>query len=163
MSTTTITTTGADPRALISPAEFEGVTATVIDNNPGMTPADAARIVEEALKFVAAGARSPGGMRPSRTVDEGWHALILHTVVYAQLCQRLGRFVHHVPERPDPTRHDPTALERTQARIEEAGYTVDRTLWLGPSNGSIPVAATCEHTSCGDANCELNCSTSHPN
>ncbi|MFE2556687.1 glycine-rich domain-containing protein [Streptomyces sp. NPDC059352] len=160
---TTITAMAKEARTLITTAEFDGVTATVVDNNPGMSETDAARIVEEALKFVAAGAQFPGGMRPSRTVDEGWHALILHTVVYEGLCARLGRFVHHVPERPDPTRHDPTALERTQARIEQAGYEADRTLWLGPSNGSIPVAASCEHTSCGDANCELNCRTDHPN
>ncbi|MFE9737356.1 glycine-rich domain-containing protein [Streptomyces sp. NPDC006477] len=162
MSTTTMQTI-QDPRTLITPAAFAGVAATVVDNNPGMALTDAERIVEEALKFVGAAAQFPGGMRPSRTVDEGWHALILHTVVYEELCGRLGRFVHHVPERPDLTRHDPTALERTQARITQAGYTVDRTLWLGPSNGSVPVAAACEHTSCGDANCEVSCSDSHPN
>ncbi|WP_435969292.1 glycine-rich domain-containing protein [Streptomyces sp. Qhu_M48] len=162
MSTTTIPKI-KNPRDLITPAAFEGVAATVVDNNAGMALTDAERIVEEALKFVATGARQPGGMRPSRTVDEGWHALILHTQVYARLCSDLGHFVHHVPERPDPTRHDPTALEGTQARIEQAGYAVDRTLWLGPSNGSVPVAASCEHTSCGDANCELTCRTDHPN
>ncbi|MFI8104847.1 glycine-rich domain-containing protein [Streptomyces sp. NPDC086023] len=162
-TTTTATTTSLDARRLISPAEFEGVVATVLDNNEGMAPADAERITEEAIKFVATAARGRGGMRPSRTVDEGWHALILHTRVYAALCRRVGRFVHHIPERPDPTRHDPSALEATQARITAAGYEVDRTLWLGPSNGSVPVAAGCEHTSCGDSNCEANCSETHPN
>ncbi|WP_327378029.1 hypothetical protein OG393_31125 [Streptomyces sp. NBC_01216] len=162
MSTTT-TATARDPRTLITADEFSGVAATVLDNNPGMDPGDADRIVEEALKFVAAAVMFPGGMRPSRTVDEGWHALILHTLVYARLCKDLGLFVHHVPERPDRSRHNPGALEETQSRIVAAGFAVDRTLWLGPSNGSVPVAAECEHTSCGDANCELNCSTSHPN
>ncbi|MFE5591431.1 glycine-rich domain-containing protein [Streptomyces sp. NPDC056549] len=162
MSTTTLPAV-KDPRDLITPDEFDGVAATVVDDNPDVERHDAERIVEEALKFVAAGAQFPGGMRPSRTVDAGWHALILHTKVYAQLCKKLGLFVHHVPERPDPTRHDPTALERTQACIVQAGYAVDRTLWLGPSNGSVPVAATCEHTSCGDANCEMTCQTDHPN
>ncbi|MFF9199941.1 glycine-rich domain-containing protein [Streptomyces sp. NPDC014779] len=162
MSTTTSPAV-RDAASLLSRTEFDGVTATVLGNNKGMSEADARRIVEEALKFVAAAAQFPGGMRPSKTVDEGWHALILHTRVYQQLCRNLGRFVHHVPERPDPTRHDPTALERTQARIVEAGYEVDRTLWLGPSNGSVPVAASCEHAGCGDANCEANCSDAHPN
>ncbi|WP_370415047.1 hypothetical protein [Streptomyces fradiae] len=160
---TTATPAVRDAASLLTRAEFDGVTATVLDNNRDMAEQDARRIVEEALKFVAAAAMFPGGMRPSRTIDEGWHALILHTRVYQALCRRLGRFVHHVPERPDPTRHDPTALERTQARITEAGYVVDRTLWLGPSNGGIPVAAECEHASCGDGNCEANCSDAHPN
>ncbi|MFG2899513.1 glycine-rich domain-containing protein [Streptomyces zaomyceticus] len=162
MSISTLETV-RDPRSLLTTDEFEGVVATVLDNNTGMAPADAQRIVDEALKFVATGAEFPGGMRPSRTVDEGWHALILHTLVYQGLCRRLGRFVHHVPERPDPTRHDPTALERTQARIEQAGFSVDRTLWLGPSTGSVPVSASCEHTSCGDANCQMTCRDDHPN
>ncbi|MEU8621006.1 hypothetical protein [Streptomyces sp. NPDC048623] len=162
MSTTTQPAV-RDAASLLTQEEFDGVAATVLDNNKDMAEPDAGRIVEEALKFVAAAAMFPGGMRPSRVVDEGWHALILHTRVYQTLCRRLGRFVHHVPERPDPARHGLTALEHTQARIAEAGYEVDRALWLGPSNGSVTVAATCEHTSCGDANCEANCSDAHPN
>ncbi|MEU0234431.1 MULTISPECIES: hypothetical protein [unclassified Streptomyces] len=43
MSTTPVTATGTDARALITPAEFDGVAATVVDNNPGMSPVDAAR------------------------------------------------------------------------------------------------------------------------
>jgi hypothetical protein len=163
MTTTTEARTTRDARALITPAEFEGVTATVASNNPGMSQADAERITEEALKFVAAAAARPGGMKPSRTVDEGWHALILHTLVYEKLCGRLGRFVHHVPELPDPSRHDPEALDRSQARIAAAGFTVDRTLWLGPVDG-MPVAAGCEHSiNCGDSECSGNCSDTHPN
>ncbi|GAA3374758.1 hypothetical protein [Streptomyces racemochromogenes] len=163
MTITTEATATRDARSLITAEEFEGVAATVRDNNPDMAPADAERIVEEALKFVAAAAARPGGMRPSRTVDEGWHALILHTRVYARVCASLGRFVHHIPERPDPTRHDPSALDRTQANIVAAGFTVDRTLWLAPIKG-MPVAAGCEHSqNCGDGECSGNCRDDHPN
>ncbi|MFJ4907737.1 glycine-rich domain-containing protein [Streptomyces sp. NPDC093249] len=160
---TTVTTESRDVRAMLSVEEFNGVAATVMDTNPGMSEEDASRIVAEALKFVFAAAMFPGGMRPSRVVDEGWHALILHTTVYRDFCRRAGRFVHHVPERPDPTRHDPTALEKTQANIEKAGFVVDRTLWLGPSSGLIPVAAECEHISCGDSDCQVSCRSDHPN
>ncbi|SHI69310.1 glycine-rich domain-containing protein [Streptomyces sp. 3214.6] len=139
-------------RDLIPAEAFAGVVATVLDNNKGMDQALAERITDEALKFVAVCARRPGrGLRPSRIVDEGWHALILHTKVYEQLCTRLGRFVHHVPERPDPSRHNARELEYTKASIWEVGYEVDPMLWLAPTDTSIPVAADCEHTpqSCG--------------
>ncbi|WP_328739863.1 hypothetical protein OHA91_22705 [Streptomyces erythrochromogenes] len=149
--------------ALITDDEFVAVTATVASNNPDMSWVNAERIVDEALKFVAAAAKFPGGMRPSRTVDEGWHALILHTIVYAQLCTRLGLFVHHVPELPDPNRYKPGALDHTIGRIREAGFEVDMDLWTSPLEG-IPVAATCQHDNgCADGNCEANCRADHPN
>ena len=91
-------------------------------------------------------------------VDEGWRSLILHTGVYAGLCRALHRFVHHVPERPDLSWHDPHALDRTMDRIVDAGYTVDLRLWLPPADDSIPVAASCEHSEPPPAGCGADCS-----
>ncbi|MFD8577129.1 hypothetical protein ACFV1H_17585 [Streptomyces virginiae] len=149
--------------ALITNDEFAAVAATVGSNNPDMSWMNAERIVDEALKFVATAARFPGGMRPSRTVDEGWHALILHTLVYAKLCTQLGRFVHHVPELPDPSRYKPGALDHTISKIRDAGFEVDMELWTGPLEG-IPVAANCQHDNqCADGNCSATCRDDHPN
>ncbi|MEU7280958.1 hypothetical protein AB0A69_19555 [Streptomyces sp. NPDC045431] len=134
-------------RALISDAEFNNVRATILDNNPGMDPGMASRILTDALAFVATAATSPRpGLVPSRVVDEGWHALILHTGLYSSLCQRFGQFVHHLPEQPDPSRHNPAALERTIAAIEAAGFDVDRDLWRGPEDTLVSVAAGCQHS-----------------
>lgn len=114
----------------------------------------AARIVAEALAFVDACAKPHSrGLRPSRTVDEGWHALILHTRVYAELCGRLGRFVHHVPEPPNPGRYDAGELERTQLAIATAGYRPDPLLWLPPTDTTIPVAASCQHSDGPEGTC----------
>ncbi|MFD9338339.1 glycine-rich domain-containing protein [Streptomyces sp. NPDC060028] len=144
-------------RALLSDAQFSGVLATVLDNNPGMDISMASRIVVEALKFVAAAAKFPTvRIAPTREVDEGWHALILHTNLYESLTARLGRMVHHFPERPDPSRHDPDVLTRTVALIEQAGYTPDAELWVGPERPLVSVAANCSHTpvpgGCGPIN-----------
>jgi hypothetical protein len=155
-----------DVRDLLTPDAFGGVVATVIDNNPGMDEPTAGRVVGEALKFVVAAGKFPEVyVQPSRVVDEGWHALILHTALYAKLCDRLGRFVHHYPERPDPSRHDPDTLTRTVVLIEEAGLTPDRALWTGPTNVLVPVGANCSHTpkpgGCGPINpggCASHCS-----
>lgn len=93
----------------------------------------ASRILVDALAFLATAAKSSQSLVPSRVVDEGWHALILHTGLYHGLCVRLGGgFIHHVPERPDPANRSQGSIERTVDAIEAAGYTVDRDLWRGP-------------------------------
>ncbi|WP_062204858.1 hypothetical protein [Streptomyces sp. NBRC 109706] len=153
-------------RALLTPGAFGGVVATVVDNNPGMALHTAERIVMEALKFVDAAAQFPTvKITPSNVVDEGWHALILHTNLYDKLCERLGRFVHHWPERPDAERHDQHALTYTVAIIERAGHTVDSELWTSPPQALTAVAANCSHTpkpgGCGPinpGNCASHCS-----
>ncbi|MCX5390438.1 hypothetical protein [Streptomyces sp. NBC_00094] len=134
-------------RTLLSDTAFNGVMHTVLDNNPGMDTSMASRIVIEALKFVHAASLFPTvRIAPTREVDEGWHALILHTHLYATLCSRLGRTVHHYPERPDASRHDPDVLTRTMALIEQAGYSIDAELWTSPERSLITVAASCSHT-----------------
>ncbi|MER7520604.1 hypothetical protein [Streptomyces sp. NPDC126499] len=134
-------------RALLNDNQFINVRATILDNNPGMDPELASRILEQALAFLAAAAASPGdGLVPSRVVDEGWHALILHTSLYANLCAALGGFVHHVPERPDPARRGEASLRRTIAAMEAAGYEVDEQLWRGPDDSLVSVAASCQHS-----------------
>jgi len=140
------TTPALDARALITPHEFDGVTATVLDNNPGMPQETAERIVVDALAFVATAAVCPGDpVAPSRIVDEGWHALVLHTALYARLCERLGQFVHHYPERPDEARQKPGVLDHTVNLMRAAGYDPDPELWVLPAERRIPVAAQCGH------------------
>ncbi|MEV5062120.1 hypothetical protein AB0K94_13675 [Streptomyces sp. NPDC053794] len=131
---------------LVPDTAFEGCRGTVMDANPGMLHGMAGRIVEEAIKFVAVCARNPDtGLTPSRIVDEGWHALILHTAVYAELCDGLGVFVHHYPGY-DPTHYDPSILDRTRTVIAELGWEADPELWGPPSDETlVSVAAKCQH------------------
>jgi hypothetical protein len=139
-----------DTRTLLTTDEHSGIVATVLDNNEGMAEPMARRIVDEAVKWVATCAQFPTArIVPSRTVDEGWHALILHTALYAELCERLGGFVHHYPERPDPGRWDPQVIDRTTTLIEEAGFSVDYDLWTAPDKQLVPVAANCQHSDDG--------------
>ncbi|MFE0101126.1 hypothetical protein [Streptomyces sp. NPDC059009] len=136
----------ASPRTLIPAAQYVSCRKTVMDANPDMAEEMAGRIVDEALKFVAACAAHPAvGLAPSRIVDEGWHALILHTAMYAELCDDLGMFVHHFPGW-DPTHYDPEILNRTRALIGACGYVADAELW-GPPTGKtlVSVAANCQH------------------
>lgn len=131
---------------LLTPGELAGVTATVVDNNPGMNEALAGRIVAEALKFVATAARHPQApIAPSRVVDEGWHALILHTAPYRRVCGALGAFVDHYPERPDADRQGADVIERTLDLLRADGHDPDLPLWTTPVDNHIPVAAQCGH------------------
>ncbi|MGK5496652.1 glycine-rich domain-containing protein [Streptomyces sp. URMC 125] len=147
MSVPTTPSAQKSAREMLTDAEFTRVRRTVMDANPAMPEEMAGRIVEEGIKFVAACAAAPGtGLAPSRVVDEGWHALILHTALYAELCDRLGGgFVHHFPGW-DPTHYDPEILDRTRAQIRACGYTPDPELWGHPTEGLlVPVAARCQH------------------
>ncbi|MFI2761439.1 hypothetical protein ACH5A3_21595 [Streptomyces echinatus] len=135
---------------LITDAAFTSCRNTVLDANPDMSEELAARIVEEAIKFVAAcSANRRAGLAPSRIVDEGWHALLVHTAMYAGLCERLGGpgwFVHHAPGY-GPENYDPTILERTRQAIEGLGWDVDTDLWVAPDDESlVSVAAKCQHS-----------------
>ncbi|MGW7492415.1 glycine-rich domain-containing protein [Streptomyces sp. NPDC054786] len=134
-------------RDLISPAAYRSVARTVKDNNPGMELPLAERIADEGLKFVAVCAATPDApLAPSRVVDEGWHALILHTKVYAGLCASIGGFIHHYPGY-DPKNYDPMILVRTQDAIRAAGYDVDEELWGSPPGDQlVTVAAKCQHS-----------------
>lgn len=101
-----------------------------------LNEARAARIVDEALAFVATcAARRDEHLRPSQAVDAGWRALILHTATYHHLCARLGAFVHRWPDPAglrcalrDPL-HRRRALHRTQGLMVGAGLGPDPTLW----------------------------------
>ncbi|MER8032023.1 hypothetical protein ABTZ78_24015 [Streptomyces bauhiniae] len=134
-------------RMLITDDQFANCRTTVMGANPDMTATMAGRIVDEGIKFVAACSHNPGlGLAPSRIVDEGWHALILHTATYAELCERLGgTFVHHHPGY-GPTNYDPSILDRTREKIGELGWEADPELWGPPSDETlVSVAAKCQH------------------
>ncbi|MFF3327821.1 glycine-rich domain-containing protein [Streptomyces sp. NPDC002889] len=134
-------------RALLSDAQFNDVRGTILDNNPGMDPEIAGRILVDALGFVATAAGKPGrGLVPSRVVDEGWHALILHTGLYYDLCNRFGNFVHHIPDRQDLGRDNQASVDHTVDRMRAAGHEPDLDLWRGPEDRTIPVAAKCRHS-----------------
>ncbi|MEN8655140.1 hypothetical protein ABCR94_32290 [Streptomyces sp. 21So2-11] len=165
MSITAQPSVTREVRDLIHPEDLAAVTATVQRNNPGMTVDMAELVTLEALKFEAACAAHPDArLKPSRVVDEGWHALILHTRVKASLAGRLGLFVHHVPEATDAGRHDPGALTRSQAAIVAAGYTPEPAMWGAPTDITIPVAASCEHSPPGpEGSCSGDCSNTGGN
>lgn len=138
-----------DPAALVGPEVTERLARRITTDHPEISEPTARRIVGQAAAFIAASGRLPGqSLAPSELVDYGWHAFILHTVDYAEFCERVtGGFVHHVPtdegdEMPGGAK---ATRERTLAAITAAGYAVDPELW--------PDMADCTqcHAGCTDS------------
>jgi hypothetical protein len=107
------------------------VTATLARTHPELGWVAAEERVTEALKFVATMARcsSAEELVPSGPVDAGWHALFSNTAIYAELCARLGCFVHHNPAVTGTETPARGWLDRTVAAIEAAGFEVSPDLW----------------------------------
>lgn len=99
----------------------------------------AARIMDQALAFLAACARSERPLAPSPEVDIGWHTFLLYTREYADFCDRVaGRFIHH---RPDDDPAAPVGAEPpevTAAVIGTFGFGVDLALWSDPGCQGCP-------------------------
>jgi hypothetical protein len=154
----------ANPRDLLTPEEHAAVVATVLRANPDMPEETASRIVDQALAFVATAATTDHRMAPSRVVDEGWHALILHTRTYARLCNGLGRMVHHLPQPPDAGRA-PRVQGRPPAAVPAAGWAGGEGQWRPGRAPTGAVRADCQHSPsrCEDQPCETPECDSTPN
>lgn len=122
-----------DPDSLIPAALFDRLVARV-ERDANVDRERATRIMRQALAFLFACARNPGTpLAPSRAVDHGWHAFILHTREYADFCDRVaGHFIHHVPEEPDA---EGGSTEPTVDLMRRTGLPVDEELW-SPEHGS---------------------------
>lgn len=133
----TSTVTGVTGRSLLDEGLFGRLVERVAGEH-GLDRGLAGRVVDQAAVFVAACGTRPG-LRPSRLVDVGWHAMVLHTREYAEFCDRVaGRMVHHCPDAPGVVSG---GVEASVRAVEAAGFVVDRELWAHP--------AGCGEVGCG--------------
>ncbi|TQK44824.1 hypothetical protein FBY35_6351 [Streptomyces sp. SLBN-118] len=116
-------------RRLVDAELFERL-VTFLEFEKDMNRPEAERVMDQALAFIdMAGHRNDVPLFPSRRVDPGWHAFILHSREYADFCQRrFRRFLHHSPLKEQRLR-DGVSIKRTVQAIEELGYAVDHELW----------------------------------
>jgi hypothetical protein len=117
------------PRDLVSPVLFDKLTFRIMTDH-ALERDTAERVVAQSLAFLVACALRPNDhLSPSKMVDVGWHAFILHTVDYAEFCDRVaGRFIHHHPTGPgeaDGEQQAATAITVMHA----VGLYVDTTIW----------------------------------
>jgi hypothetical protein len=148
MTVTTAQPTRHDPETLVPAALFTKLVARV-ERDAKVDRERAERIMRQALAFLLACARNPETpLAPSREVDHGWHAFILHTREYADFCAQVaGEFIHHAPEDPDADRARAAArTEMTAEVIRRTGLPVDEELW--PSGGAA-CSSKCERCCSG--------------
>jgi hypothetical protein len=63
-----------------------------------LSDADAARSLDEVVRFLSVAAETPGRCAPAAVLDEAWHVMVLDTRGYADFCRRrFGAMVHHAP------------------------------------------------------------------
>lgn len=134
--TTTITPEAASP-PLIS-ADLRARLVARVQDDARTDRATAGRIIEDTIGFLGACALNPGArLVPSKLIDFGWHAFILHTREYAEFCERTaGRFIHHRPEVPGQAGTDSATIGATVAAIRAAGFPADADLWTCGANCS---------------------------
>jgi hypothetical protein len=131
MTVTTAQPTLCTPETLIPATLFAKLVARV-ERDAKVDRDRAERIMRQALAFLLACARNPETpLAPSREVDHGWHAFILHTREYADFCSRVaGHFIHHAPEDPGADRARAAArTEMTAEVMRRTGLAVDDELW----------------------------------
>jgi len=111
-----------------------------LEKDNGLPAETGKRCLRELLRFLdlAAAMRANGDFRPlvpSANVDAAWHALILHTRPYMELCERrYGEYLHHDVTPPA----DRVAVRelfdylRTRVLMEKRYGTLDEDLWPLP-------------------------------
>jgi hypothetical protein len=142
MTATTIATARKTGRSLVDDELLDRL-VTFLVNEEQMTRCHAILIMDQALAFLGTLAQYVGApLSPSKKVDPGWHAFVLHTREYDDWCQRVaGRFIHHNPFKDTIAPRDGVAVARTVEAMAAAGYAIDPDLWNVTANCNAP---TCD-------------------
>ncbi len=111
-----------------------------------------AAIMEFKRYFALVGLGYRGLGMQSRQVDEVWHALILFTREYADLCQKaFGSFIHHVPKTSRSKASDDAGQRFFQAYAEVFGPAPAEWMRVGQPVSAGPRSD--EPSGCGTEDC----------
>ena len=91
-------------------------------------------LIYELEKFLQLCATSELAYRPSRQVDDAWHAFILRTADYAEYCDLLGGFIHHQPGEPSDVEAT-LGLRPTVEALLDAGLNPNLEVWANGQDG----------------------------
>lgn len=118
----------AEALAAISPENQRRITARMRKEH-SLTEDVAESTLREAVRFVTMAVLNPvETFAPSKEVDIGWHALLMYTRAYHDLCAALGKsFIHHEPNDRE-VRHT-GAYPATIQFMQKHGISFDDALW----------------------------------
>ncbi|RSM50916.1 hypothetical protein DMA12_00685 [Amycolatopsis balhimycina DSM 5908] len=123
-------------RDLVSAELFDRLVTRIAREQAEVTRGLAARIMDQALAFLAAcGADRGASLSPSELVDIGWHTFLMYTKEYRKFCDRVTHgFIHHVPnddgQETGAEVGDRVEIARTMDAVAAAGFAVDPQVWL---------------------------------
>ncbi|MFJ5973997.1 glycine-rich domain-containing protein [Streptomyces sp. NPDC093060] len=132
-------------RDLVSPELFARL-ADFCAEEYGHERSMAERIMSEAITlcYVMGSTNAGDVMAPSKAVDPGWHAFMLHTEDYAKWCtENFGYFLHH---RPNSKVRTQGLMVDVVGRIRAEGFEADERLWGTAAECNAPAC-------CGDGPC----------
>lgn len=130
--------TGAALRRHLHPTLFDRVVWDLVsvENFDGEQAVRAVDTAWAFLELCAKPAMREIRLGPPALVDAAWHATILYTRPYAELCAALGvrGIIHHEPF-DDPGLHGSGGAPATALAFQEAGISYDQEFWdsAGPS------------------------------
>ena len=134
-------------RRQFHPALFDRVVSRLVTSE-GLDADVAVRAVGEAWGFLALCARTgvseEGPLAPAQLPDVAWHATILFTRGYRELCAALGvhGIIDHEPY-DDPGSHGGGGAEGTVRAFQAAGMAFDPEMWGNTGT------AICDRPRCG--------------
>ena len=145
---------GTSSQRHLHPELFDRVVARLV-NREGFDGEIAVRAVDQAWTFMLLCSRrtSPEGpLTPTKIVDEAWHATILFTRQYAELCSILGveGIIHHEPA-DTPTTRGAEQCRATVRAFQDHGISYDPELW------EIPVRLSGGASECIPDTCSGTC------
>ena len=143
--------TAAATRRQLHPALFDRAVWRLVSVG-GLDGGLAVRAVEEAWAFLELCSRLPTWdtpLTPTPLVDRAWHATILFTRGYLELCAALGArgLIHHEPH-DDPGSHGGGGAEGTVRAFHATGIQFDQELWATGSPVSNCARPEDEQCSC---------------
>lgn len=104
----------------------------------GYKPDEAATIFDDVKRFLFLAGTTTEPLAPTKRLDDGWHAFILHTIDYTQFCNRFfGRYVHHLPNPPGAPKSDGSLLRRSRDLAMAAFGTCSENWSIRP-NAYVP-------------------------
>jgi hypothetical protein len=132
---------------LISEQTWEKLIGYIVKDND-LDRSLAERILDQALGFLMVVSLNPGRtFCPSKMVDIGWHAFLMHTRDYIAFCNKVnGQYIHHEPTAVEIVVPQTGGVIETVRAMKANSIVVDEELWT--SRGDCDGDGGCDANGC---------------
>lgn len=153
-----VTQTSSPPnKSLIDEQTWEKLVSYIVKEK-GMNRPLVERIMDQALGFLKLISLCPGRtFCPSKKVDIGWHAFLMHTRDYIAFCNRInGQYIHHEPTPVEIVVAQTGGVAETVRSMKANSIFVDDALWAGVGRDAVDGSCSANGT-CGGGGTGTGC------